>query len=107
MNEKYILVLCTINDSTAAKNLAHHLIKEQLVACVNILPQISSVYLWKNEIIEEEECLLVMKTLNAGYSTLEKRIQELHPYEVPEILSIDIQQGLPDYLQWLKDSIRL
>jgi len=76
------------------------LIKQRLVACVQMLP-IDSVYLWKGEICEDGEVMLFIKSKTELFSEISAAIQENHPYEVPEIVQIPITDGLPEYLQWI------
>ena len=102
----YIVCLVTIDDMDKALEISKKLVSQQLVACVNIVPEIRSIYRWKGEICDEIERLLIMKTQEQLFSRVEKTIQELHPYEVPEIIALDISQGLPDYLSWINDCTR-
>ncbi len=84
--------------------IAEKLVEEKLVACVNILPQIRSVFLWKGEVCREAEILMIMKTPTFLFPSLQKRVKELHSYEVPEIIAFPVSQGLPQYLQWVVES---
>jgi periplasmic divalent cation tolerance protein len=102
----HILCLVTIDDRSKAAEIAGSLVREKLVACVNILPEMRSIYSWKNEICDEPECLMIMKTKRGLFPRLQEAVKELHPYEVPEIISISIDQGLPDYLNWIDERTR-
>ncbi len=84
-----------------AQRLAGALIEERLAACVNILPGMVSVYSWKGAMTSANEALLLIKTERRVYPRLETRLRELHPYELPEIVAVDIERGLPDYLDWI------
>ncbi|MCK4951617.1 MAG: divalent-cation tolerance protein CutA [Gammaproteobacteria bacterium] len=95
------LIFCTCPDQSTAEKLAHHLIDESLAACVNILPGITSVYQWEGKRETGTELLLLIKTREEMYAALEKRITELHPYELPEIISVSIKNGLPGYMDWI------
>lgn len=95
-----ILVLCTTNSKDSAKHIATHLVNNRLAACVNIIPNVLSVYQWKGNVETDEEFLLLIKTREVLYEKLEKEIVKLHPYETPEIISFDISKGLPEYLKW-------
>ena len=99
----YIVCLVTIDDMDKALEIAKYLVDQRLVACVNIVPEIRSIYRWKGEICDDTERLLIMKTQQGLFSELEKAVQKLHPYEVPEIVALDISHGLPDYLSWIDD----
>jgi periplasmic divalent cation tolerance protein len=97
----YRVVLCTCPDEACGQELAGALVEEKLAACVNIIPGIKSVYAWKGAIETDPECLLVIKTRQACYARLETRLQALHPYELPEIISVPIEAGLAGYLAWI------
>ena len=96
----YILAITTVATLDDAKQLAHILVQEKLCACVNILPKCCSVYSWQGNIEETEEYVLLIKTLAEVYANLESKIQEIHKYNTPEIIAIDITNGLPAYLNW-------
>lgn len=102
----YQLLLCTCPDAAIAEQLAYALVEQQLVACVNIMPQIKSIYRWQNKIEAAQEYLLLIKTKDKYYSEIEQCIKSRHPYEVPEIIAIDIVKGLPDYLKWVTESLK-
>jgi periplasmic divalent cation tolerance protein len=99
------IVLCTVPDETTAQRIASALVAEHLAACVNIVPGITSVYRWKGAIETDMELLLIIKTTAAVYSRLQDRIRALHPYELPEIIAVSLDQGLPDYLAWITTSL--
>jgi periplasmic divalent cation tolerance protein len=105
MNSTYNVIICTVpNEETAAK-ISRTLVTEKLAACCNIIPGLRSIYRWKSEICDDAEYLLVIKTRAEVYERLEKRIQELHPYEVPEILALTVNQGLSNYLKWVDENV--
>lgn len=91
------------NTDEAAK-LAHALVEERLCACVNIVPGVRSVYRYDDKIWDEPEVLCVAKTRPALFEKVCARIMELHPYEVPEILAFNVDDGSPAYLLWLRES---
>lgn len=95
------LCLCTCPDSASAEALARALVGEGLAACVNLLPGIRSIYRWKGELCSEGEVLLLIKTRADRREALGARIQQLHPYEVPELLAFPASGGLADYLGWV------
>ncbi len=101
---EFRVVFCTIDTIERAKQLAHELVKNRLAACVNIISRGTSIYEWKGEIVEDNEFLLIIKTKATLYSKLEAKIKELHPYEVPEIVSLNLEEGSKDYLDWIKDN---
>ncbi len=100
----YILCLVTIDDLDKAVLIARSLVERKLIACANILPQVRSVYSWKGEVCDESEILMIMKTRDDLFERVQDEIKELHPYEVPEIISINIDRGLPDYLRWIDET---
>src|SRR5690242_8188604 len=98
MAEEVLLVFSTFPDVQSAKRIGRILVEERLADCVNILPKIESVYRWEKKVEEAEETLCLIKTTIGQYQTLESRIKALHPYEVPEIIAINLASGLPAYL---------
>ena len=99
------IVLCTVPDEAIAKQIAAALIEERLAACVNIVPGISSVYRWEDIVETSAELLLIIKTTAAVYMQLQNRIRALHPYELPEIIAVALDRGLPEYLAWIRTSL--
>lgn len=95
------VILCTFPSEDKAGEVARTLVEERLVACVNVLAGARSIYRWKDEVQEEPEVLTVMKTTSAGFDALEKRLAQLHPYECPEILAVDVNSGHGPYLEWV------
>ncbi|MDA3914702.1 divalent-cation tolerance protein CutA [Oleiagrimonas sp.] len=99
------LILCTCPDEDCATEIARTLVEERLAACVSRLPGMTSVYRWDDEVQNDQEILLLIKSTDAVYGMLQARIEDLHPNEVPEIISLQVDQGLPSYLQWLRDHV--
>jgi len=99
------IVLCTTPDRETAELIANTLVAEQLAACVNILPGVTSVYRWKNTVEHSKELLLIIKTSGSVWPMLEAQIQALHPYELPEIIAVPIRTGEAEYIQWLENSL--
>lgn len=95
------LVLTTVPDGAVAERVARALVEERLAACVNVLPPMASVYRWKGQIESATEQLLLIKTRVGDYAAVERRIRELHPYELPEVIAVPIVAGLAAYLAWL------
>lgn len=96
-----LVVFCSCPDADSASAIARDLVEQRLAACVNLLPQVRSVYRWQGQIEEAEEVLLMIKTSAQRFAALRERITELHSYEVPEIIALGIRDGLPDYLAWI------
>jgi len=101
-----IACLCTCPDADSARRIAQALVGERLAACVNLVPGIGSVYRWQGRVQEDQEVLLVIKTMRARLDALAARVQALHPYELPEVVAVDIAGGLPAYLAWIADQTR-
>jgi len=96
-----LLVLTNLPDRAAAERLADALIEQRVAACVNILAPCRSVYRWKGVVQHDEEHPLLIKTAADRYPALEAAIRAAHPYELPEIIAVPIERGLPAYLAWL------
>ena len=103
---EFVVVLVTTPDAEVAANLAKTLGTEKLVACVNILPGLRSIYAWKGKVCDEAEVLCVMKTRRALFAAVRERVVALHPYEVPEIIALPLVEGSAPYLAWLRDETR-
>lgn len=106
-NSDFILVITTTNELAEAKKIAEFLVNKKAAACVSISSQVLSIYQWKGKIEMEEEVMLFIKTMRNNYSLVESMIQELHSYEVPEILAIPIEFAEKDYSLWLRQSSML
>lgn len=96
-----LLVFCTCPDEAVAGHIAHALVEERLAACVNRVPGITSTYRWKGDVCRDSECLLLIKTTVERFAALRERIVALHPYELPEVIAVDVVRGLPPYLAWI------
>ena len=101
MTTEALIVLCTVPDEATGERIARALLDETLVACVNIVPGLRSLYLWQGKLEDERELLLVIKTQRPRYAELERRLQELHPYQVCEVLALGVEEAAPAYLAWL------
>jgi periplasmic divalent cation tolerance protein len=101
------IVLTTIGSETDALTLARTLVDERLAACVNILPTMVSIYRWKGSVDEDHEHQVVIKTTSDRLSALEARLRQLHPYELPEFLVLDIAGGGAAYLSWVRESVAI
>ncbi|MSQ49247.1 MAG: divalent-cation tolerance protein CutA [Betaproteobacteria bacterium] len=100
-----LLVLTNLPDHAAAERLADALIEQRLAACVNILAPCRSVYRWQGAVQHEEEHPLLIKTTLEAYPALEAAIRAGHPYELPEIIAVPIERGLPAYLDWVASEL--
>lgn len=96
-----LLCLCTCPDDASARRIAEALVDERLAACVNVLSGMRSVYRWQGQVERAEECQLLIKTTRARWPALQDRVRALHPYEVPELIALEIADGLPAYLAWV------
>lgn len=99
-----IVVIVSCPNSLSEK-IAKPLVQEKLAACVSIIPEVKSIYTWQNELCSEAESLLLIKTHRGKFSALEKRIKELHTYQIPEIIALSIESGHQPYLKWLNESL--
>ncbi len=95
------IVFSTIDDVHKAQQLATTLVNEKLAACVNIIPSVWSVYHWQGTVEKAVENLLIIKTSEERLDELMDRLRELHPYDLPEIIALPVETGLPEYLRWV------
>jgi periplasmic divalent cation tolerance protein len=108
MIEKDIFVLLsTCPDAATAERIARELVGASLVACVNILPGLRSIYRWNEAVQVDEEVLMIMKTGAERVSEACERLVALHPYDVPEVIALPVVDGHHPYLQWVADSTRI
>jgi len=99
-----IVVLMTASSAEEAKRIAESLVNQKLAACVQILPGMESVYVWKGETQYEPEVLVLAKTTRNNFAELERQVRALHSYETPEIIALPIISGSQPYLEWLSGS---
>src|SRR3954451_22329550 len=99
-----LIAFCTFPDVETARRIIRELVEAKLVACGNIIPQIESIYRWQDKIESNAETLALFKLPAVSYPAFEQKLKSLHPYDVPEIIAVDITQGLPEYLNWVSDS---
>ena len=104
MENDCVVVWTTISRTTDSHKLASVLVSERLAACVNVLPQMESVYLWKGQVEADDERQLMMKTTAARVPALKARLFQLHDYEVPEFIVTPIVDGSDAYLSWIRAS---
>ena len=100
-----LVVLVTTPSVDAALELGRTLVDERLAACVNVVPGVTSVFRWEGKREETAEALLLIKTGRERYPALERRVLELHPYSVPEVLALPVETGASGYVRWVHDSV--
>jgi periplasmic divalent cation tolerance protein len=101
----YRLLLSTAGTREEAQLIARALVERRLAACANIVGPIESVYRWKGEVEESQEFLLLIKTTADLFPKIQGAIRKLHSYEVPELIQLPIETGLPSYLKWISENI--
>lgn len=101
---EHCVVLVTCPDRDTGVKIASRLVEEKLAACANLLDGVTSIYRWKDAIQQDAEILLIIKTRTERFEAVKKMVQELHPYEVPEIICTDITAGNIPYLDWIDES---
>ncbi len=100
-----IVVFCTAPTPEEAKTIGRTLLLERRVACAQILPGLTSLYVWKGKPCEESETLILLKTRRRLFNALAERIRSLHSYDVPEILAVPVSDGSTPYLRWMESSL--
>lgn len=98
------VVLISCKDEDQARGIARKLVEERLAACVNLIPQIRSLYVWQGALQESSEVMLIAKTREALVRSLEEAVRASHTYECPEIVSMPVDQGFAPYLSWVRES---
>jgi len=101
----HIVVLSTVGKAEDAERIGRALVERGLAACVNIVPAVTSIYRWKGKVEREEERLLLIKTRAERFPALREALVSLHPYEVPEVLALPIEDGHQPYLAWLDENV--
>ena len=101
-----ILIFSTHDEKNAAQELARKIVESQLAACVQVLDGATSIYTWNGKLEESNEVLLLMKTFAEHFDALKNFIKENHPYEVPEIVSVKIEDVSEDYLKWMGEVLK-
>jgi len=98
-----IVVLITTGSEAEAKGIARALVEQELVACVNVLPGVRSIFRWEGQVVEEQEFLLMAKTVSQAFERVAIAVKSMHSYSLPEVIALPIQHGLPEYLSWVRD----
>ena len=101
-----VIVLVTTASRDEGKKIARHLVESRLAACVNISQSIESVYRWEGKMAEEEEFLLIIKSVRGLFPEIRSEILKLHSYQTPEIICLPVVEGSPNYLRWISDSVK-
>jgi periplasmic divalent cation tolerance protein len=104
MADEILLALSTFPDAESAHRIAEQLVMERLVACANILPGVQSIYRWQGKVEKTAETMVLFKTTESRLATLQAKLKTLHPYDVPEIVAVRVSDGLPGYLQWVREN---
>lgn len=99
---EFIVIYCTVPNRKEGKEIAKRLIEYKLVACVNIIDKIESVFSWDGELCEEKEALMIIKTRKDHFTKINHAIQKLHSYNVPEVIAMPIVQADETYLKWIE-----
>jgi periplasmic divalent cation tolerance protein len=104
VNEQFVIAFSTFPDVETARKISRELVDSALVACANIIPTVESIYYWKEKTETSAESLAIFKLTAARYSEFESRLRALHPYDVPEVVRLNIAGGSADYLRWIGES---
>src|SRR5438067_2576075 len=104
VRDEFVIAFSTFPDRETAQKIARELVESAVVACANIMPSVESIYFWKEKVETSAEVFAIFKMTAARYSEFESRLRKLHPYDVPEIVRLDIAGGNPDYLRWIGES---
>lgn len=102
MPDPVLLCYCTCPDGDSARHIAEMLVAERLAACVNHLPGVASTYRWQDKVQTDPEHLLLIKTTGSRFEALQKRLLELHPYDLPELIAVPVERAHEPYLAWVR-----
>lgn len=102
---EYLVVLMTAGKLEEAEKIAQELVRQRLAACVNIVPQMNSIYWWQGQVCQDHEVLLVAKTERGRLAELERTVKRWHSYEVPELIALTVTGGSPSYLNWISETL--
>ena len=101
----YSIVYITTSGDLESKKIAKKLLEEKIAACINIIPTIESIYLWKGKIEQDSESIMLVKTKSEMVEEVIKRVEELHSYEIPCVLEITVNKGSKNYIEWMKSEL--
>ncbi len=99
----FMIFFSTVPNIEEGKQIARVLVEQKIAACVNIVPNVISIYEWKNNIEEDNELILIIKTKKENSEILINKLKEIHSYEVPECIGIEIKEGSKEYLDWIEE----
>jgi periplasmic divalent cation tolerance protein len=103
-DKRIVFTTCGLQEE--AEKIAQHLVENRLAACVNIIPQIRSIYRWEGKVESAQEWLLVVKTVADKFVQVRDTIRSLHSYELPECVAIPIEEGSAEYLRWIEENVK-
>ena len=104
MAEEVLLAISTFPDAAVARDVSRQLVEQKLAACANIGGGVHSIYHWQGKIEESAETLVFFKTTRDRFHEFARVLQSLHPYEVPEVVALRVEEGLPAYLEWVESN---
>ena len=102
----FIVIFCTVKEKKEAEKIAKDIVKNKLAACVNIIEGLTSIYEWEGSICNESECLMIIKTRQILFNELKDSILSQHSYDIPEIISLPVNDGLDSYLNWIQQNTK-
>jgi periplasmic divalent cation tolerance protein len=106
MNSSYIIVFMTAKDYEEAQKISQFLLEKKLIACANIIKEISSFFWWEGKIDQASEAVIIAKSQRSLFPGIIEAVKKVHSYQVPEILAMPVLAGNPDYLSWIKESVK-
>jgi periplasmic divalent cation tolerance protein len=100
--KEFIVIFVTCSSSQEAEKIGNFLVENRLAACVNVIPEVKSIFFWKGKISQEKEVLLIAKSRMDLFDSIQKEIKRLHSYEIPEIIALPVEAGSEEYLEWIR-----
>lgn len=101
----YSIVYITTSGALESKEIAKKLLEEKIAACINIIPTVDSIYLWKGKTEQDSESIMIVKTKSEMVEEVIKKIEEIHSYEIPCVLEITVNNGSKNYLEWMESEL--
>ena len=105
MDGEIVLAFSTFPEIDTARRIAGELVDQGFAACANLIPKIESIYRWQGKLEQGDETLVLFKTTSARFAAFQEKLKSLHPYEVPEIVSVPVRAGWPAYLRWVTENV--